>query len=730
MTPPRTSRTRSGEAVNHRRRRARRRARAARKKRWVLLGAILAIVAVGAAAAAVGGAAAIGSNCELSTLRPVSIGQNSFVYAADGSLLGSIPAEKNRQPVELRSMSRWLPRATIAIEDRRFYEHGGVDFEGIARALVEDIKAGEVVQGGSTITQQLVRNLYISNEKTLQRKVKEACLAIKLNRAWSKDRILAGYLNQVYYGSHAYGVEAASQTFFSKRSRNLSLVEAALIAGLPQAPSQYDPFKNPNRATSRRNEVLRAMYVNGDITRPELEAALAQPVKLRAGKLYTRIREPYFFSFVRDALIAEYGASTVRSGGLRVYTTVDRRMQIAARKAMTSVFPYKDDPAAALVAIDPRNGHIRAMVAATPGKRTNQFNLASQARRQAGSTFKTFVLTAAIAAGISPSTSYLSAPFEYDPAGDGDCDAEPPTAWCPQTYDHSYIGVTSIHNATLRSDNSVYARLTLDVGPEKVAEMARKLGVRSTLPIVPSLGLGAGEVSPLEMSSAYATLAAGGVYSQPTAIRKVVLANGQVDEDAGWGKVKRERVIPDWVAYEVTKILEDNVTGGTGYPNAYIGRPAAGKTGTTDDFTDAWFCGYLPNLQATVWVGYPKGKVPMDNVHGIRVAGGTFPAQIWGIFMRAVTDGRPVLDFQPAKESPVWTYHRLQYALDGYYDPGYSSSGDSSPETTPAETTTEETTTAEEQAPAPETTPAEPPPAEPPPDEPPPDEPPPGDGAA
>jgi penicillin-binding protein 1A len=370
------------------------------------------------------------------------------------------------------------------------------------------------------------------------------------------------------------------------------------------------------------------------------------------------------------------------------------------------------------------------MVAATPGKRTNQFNLASQARRQAGSTFKTFVLTAAIAAGISPSTSYLSAPFEYDPAGDGDCDAEPPTAWCPQTYDHSYIGVTSIHNATLRSDNSVYARLTLDVGPEKVAEMARKLGVRSTLPIVPSLGLGAGEVSPLEMSSAYATLAAGGVYSQPTAIRKVVLANGQVDEDAGWGKVKRERVIPDWVAYEVTKILEDNVTGGTGYPNAYIGRPAAGKTGTTDDFTDAWFCGYLPNLQATVWVGYPKGKVPMDNVHGIRVAGGTFPAQIWGIFMRAVTDGRPVLDFQPAKESPVWTYHRLQYALDGYYDPGYSSSGDSSPETTPAETTTEETTTAEEQAPAPETTPAEPPPAEPPPDEPPPDEPPPGDGAA
>ncbi|MGE5690434.1 MAG: transglycosylase domain-containing protein [Pseudomonadota bacterium] len=730
MTPPAG---RPIEGVNHRRRRARRRARAVRKRRLAILAVLAAVVVVSVSAAAVGGAAAVASNCELSTLRPVSIGQNSFVYAADGSLLGSIPAEKNRQPVALRAMSPWLPKATIAIEDRRFYEHGGVDFEGIARALVEDIKAGRVVQGGSTITQQLVRNLYISNEKTLQRKVKEACLAIKLNRAWSKERILAGYLNQVYYGSHAYGVEAASQTFFSKRSRNLTLVEAALIAGLPQAPSEYDPFKNPNRATARRNEVLRAMYVNGDVTRPELDAALRQPVRLRAGKLYTRIREPYFFSFVRDALIAEYGANTVRSGGLRVYTTVDRKLQIAARKAITQTLPYKDDPAAALVAIDPHNGHIRAMVAVTPGKRANQFNLASQARRQAGSTFKTFVLTAAINEGISPSTSYLSAPFKYDPAGDGSCDSDPPTAWCPETYDHTYIGVTSIHNATLRSDNTVFARLTLDVGPEKVAEMARKLGIRSTLPIVPSLGLGAGEVSPLEMSSAYATLAAGGVYSAPTAIRKVVLANGQVDEDAGWGKVKRERVIPDWVAYEVTKILEDNVTGGTGYPNAYIGRPAAGKTGTTDDFTDAWFCGFVPNLQATVWVGYPKGKISMDDVHGIRVAGGTFPAQIWGIFMRSVTDGRPVLDFAPATTSPVWTYHRLQYALDGsYYSSDSSSSGSSAPPPP-----TESQTTAEAPATPQPTTTAPPPQAEPPPPPPatepappPATEPPPGQGAA
>jgi penicillin-binding protein 1A len=704
MSPPRSGGPRFDPGANRRRRRARRRARSARRKRFAVLAIVLLVLAVGISAATVGGAAAIGSNCDLSSLRPVSIGQNSFVYAADNSLLGTIPAERNRQPVTLKEMSPWLVKATISIEDRRFYEHGGVDFEGIARALIKDLQAGEIVEGGSTITQQLVRNLYpVSNERTVERKIKEACLAIKLNRQWSKDRILAGYLNQVFYGSHAYGVEAASQTYFSKRARNLTLVEAATLAGLPQAPSQYDPIKAPERAKARRNDVLRAMYANGAITRQELEQALATPLRTRPGRLYSRIREPYFFSYMLEQLNKEYGARTVRSGGLRVYTTVDRRMQIAARKAITQVLPYKTDPAAALVAINPANGFIKAMIAVTPGKKGNKFNLASQGTRQPGSTFKTFVLAAAIAEGISPSTSYLSAPFKYDPAGDGDCDAEPPTAWCPETYDRSYTGVTSIHSATLRSDNSVYARLTLDVGPEKVAEMARKLGIRSRLPIVPSLGLGSGEVSPLEMSSAYATLAAGGVYSEPTAIRKVVLANGQPDVDAGWGKPKRKRVIPAWVAWEVTKILEDNITGGTGYPNAYIGRPAAGKTGTTENHADAWFCGYLPNLQATVWMGYPRAQIPMDNVHGIRVAGGTFPAQIWGIFMRSITDGKPVAEFVEPNESPVWTYHRLQYALDGSYSSESYSPSYSEPEETP--------TTTEEEAPPPEET-EEPPPEE------------------
>ena len=370
----------------------------------------------------------------------------------------------------------------------------------------------------------------------------------------------------------------------------------------------------------------------GDISEARYLHAVAQKnLKLKPGKLYTRIREPYFFSYVRDQLIDEYGANTVRSGGLRVYTTINPRLQVAARKAITDTLYLRNDPAAAVVSINPASGAIRAMTAVTPGRTGNQFNLVAQARRQPGSTFKTFVLAAAINEGMNPdSTYYTSAPFHYQP--------DPYTpAWDVQTYDHSYSGSISVHSATLASDNTVYAQLTLDVGPDKVAEMAHKLGIRSHLDVVPAMGLGADAISPLEEASAYATLAAGGIYSKPMAIRKVVLANGKEDTDAGWGKPQRQRVISDGVAYEVTKILEDNVLGGTGV-GAYFGRPAAGKTGTTDNHADAWFSGYVPQLETTVWVGYPQGEIPMENVHGIAVAGGTFPATIWKLFMETAMD--------------------------------------------------------------------------------------------
>ena len=300
-------------------------------------------------ASGVGAVAKFRSDCSLQELKAVQIGQNSFVYAANGSLLGSIPAERNRTPVLLWKVSPWMAKATVAIEDHRFYEHGGVDYEGIARAAWKDLRAGHVVQGGSTITQQLVRNLYISKERTFKRKIKEACLAIRLSRARSKDWILSQYMNQVYYGNHAYGIEAAAQTYFSRHAKTLTLAQSALLAGLPQAPSVYDPLHRPAAARARRDEVLRAMLTYGDITQAQYDQAVGQKnLLLRPGRLYTQIREPYFFSYVRDQLIAEYGANTVRSGGLRVYTTINPSLQVAARKAIRDTLYLRNDPAAAV----------------------------------------------------------------------------------------------------------------------------------------------------------------------------------------------------------------------------------------------------------------------------------------------------------------------------------------------------------------------------------------------
>jgi penicillin-binding protein 1A len=509
------------------RRRQRRRTKARRRRKLGIAAFLVVAVAIVLGTVGFGGAASISRDCNLSALRPASNGSNSFIYAAGGALLGSIPAEKNRQPVTLAQTSPWMARATVAIEDRRFYKHGGVDFQGIGRALVNDIRAGSAVEGGSTITQQLVRNLYIRhNERTLRRKAVEVCLAFKLSREWKKKKILAEYMNTVYYGNHAYGVEAAARTYFSRSAKKLSLLQSALLAGLPQAPSDYDPFDHPDLALQRRNDVLEALYRNHDISYGNYqEAVQITDLKLKPGHIYTRIREPYFFSYVRDELVKKYGAETVRSGGLKVYTTIDQRFQRAANRAVQDTLYYDTDPASAIVAIDPRNGAIKTMTAVTPGRTGNQFNLAAQARRQAGSTFKTYVLTEAIAEGVNPdTTSYVSAPLHYQP----DPYSE---AWDVSTYSHTYLGSTSITHATLASDNTVFARLTLDLGPERVAAMAHRLGVRSSLKTkegayVPSLGLGSIGVSPLDMASAYAKIAAGGILSETMAIRKVVLAVG------------------------------------------------------------------------------------------------------------------------------------------------------------------------------------------------------------
>jgi penicillin-binding protein 1A len=713
MTPS-DRRRRKPEPVpaNRRRRKRRAQTRRQRSRKTVLIALFVVVPIVVLVAGTIGATAVFGSSCDLKSLQPVAVGQNSFVYAADGSELGVIPAERNRTPVSRGQISPWVPKATVAIEDRRFYTHGGVDPVGIARAVVADVKARKFVQGGSTITQELVRNLYLSRERTLKRKLTEACLAIKLSRQWSKNRILTAYMNQVFYGNHAYGIEAAAETYFSRSARQLELDQAALLAGLPQAPTSYDPFRNPAAALQRRNEVLHALLVNKDITSSEYVRAKSQTsLGLDPGKRFNRIREPYFFSYVEDLLQQEYGSNTVREGGLKVYTTINPALQRAATSAIASVLNERSDPAAAIVSIDPRNGAIKAMTAVTPGRRGNQFNFVTSARRQPGSTFKTIALTAAVARGMDPfTTSYLSAPFHYQP--DSTCNpADPNCAWNVSTFEHTYHGVESVASATVQSDNTVYARLSLDVGPENVVAMARKLGIRtSPLQAVPSLALGSIGVTPLELASAYATLAAGGVYAHPMAITKVVLPNGKADTTAGWGAAHRERVVPDWVASTVTQVLEQNMLYGTGVGAHVANHTDAGKTGTTTSFADAWFSGYTPRLQATVWIGYPAGEIPMTNVHGVAVSGPGFPATIWHRYMSTAIGNGPDVPFAKPTTTPEWTTWQGQYQYSGASGSSSPLGATTSPTVASSPRTTTEAVTVPSTTAAPATTVAPPPP--------------------
>ena len=396
----------------HRARRKKRSARLRRRQQAGIAAILLVLLAVGAAAST-GAGIAFSAGCDLNALQPVEIGQNSFVYADDGSLLGTIPAERNREPVPMSAMTPWLAKATVAIEDRRFYEHGGVDYLGIARAAWTDVTAGKVVQGGSTITQQLVRNLYTGQERTFNRKVKEACLAIKLSRKWSKTKILNDYLNTVYYGNHAYGVEAAAQTYFSEHAQGSD----AAPGRADRRPAAGAVDLRPASTTRRRRcsgatRCCRRCSERRSSRRPPTtQAILVRSLDLKPGNVYTHITQPYFFSYVIDQLEQQYGANTVREGGLQVYTTIDPRLQYLAKKAINDVLPYKTDPAAAVVSVEPGTGAIRAMTAVVRTK-GNQFNLVAQSTRQAGSTFKTFVLAAAIEKGIDPdSTYYVSAPF-------------------------------------------------------------------------------------------------------------------------------------------------------------------------------------------------------------------------------------------------------------------------------------------------------------------------------
>ncbi len=562
----------------------------------------------------------------LSSCKPIDKGGNSTLFAADGSKLGVIASDEARTPVAIGRVPRDLQLATVAIEDQRFYEHGGVDKEGIFRAAVKDIEAGAAVEGGSTITQQLVRNLCIPYpEQNLERKIVEAQLAEEYSDRHSKRQILGQYLNTASYGtiqgSTAVGVQAASKIYFSRPVWKLDLARSALLAGLPQAPTEYNPILNAAGARERRDEVLDKMAELGYVSSAEAHAAEARGLGLDVSEGFFEHRQPYFFDYVEDKLIAKYGVNTVRQGGLDVHTTIDPKLQEVGLEAIRSSLPYSTDPAAAFVSIDPRNGQIRAMVSSS-SYADSQFNLAAQGHRQPGSTFKTFVLTTALKQGIDPySTYYVSKPLDLDLPRWGH--------WEVHTADEGYLGPVNLQQATVASDNTVFAQLDLDVGPEHVAATAKSMGITSPLDGIPAEGIGGLRigVSPLEMSDAYATLASGGIHRNPVAITRVVFPGGKVDRPEG---PDPERVVSAAVAYQVMRLLHDNITEGTGTA-AYTGcEGQAGKTGTTDGLTDAWFAGFQPNLSTVVWVGYPQSNaIEMTDVHGIEVFGGTFPAEIW-----------------------------------------------------------------------------------------------------
>ncbi len=607
------------------RRRQRRRGGARGKLLFVALGvaALLAIGTIGVVNWVLDVAA---KAPPLTSCKAVEVGGNSTLYAADGSKLGVIQSEEARAPISIERIPKSLQHATVAIEDQRFYEHGGIDPEGIARAALKNLEAGKTVEGGSTITQQLVRNLCISNPKRdLERKIIEAQLAIEYAEHHTRQEILGQYLNTASYGTlegaTAVGVQAASKIYFSKPVWRLGLKQAALLAGLPQAPSEYNPVLNPREARARRNAVLTKMASLGYISQRRAKQAQQSGLELDLDKGYFDKRQPYFFDYVENKLIEAYGVNTVREGGLNVYTTIEPHLQEIGLEAARSTLPYPEDPSSALVSIDPRNGQIESMVSSSDYE-LSKFNLAAQGHRQPGSTFKAFVLTTAIKQGIDPySTYYTSKHLDLNLPKWGH--------WEVSTADEGYLGRVNLQQATVASDNTVFAQLDLDVGPAAVAATAKSMGIESELDGIPAEGIGGLRigVSPLEMADAYATLASGGIHRNPTAIRRVVFPDGRADRPE---HPDPKRVVSAPVAYQVWRLLHDNIVEGTGTA-AYTGCPGqGGKTGTTDNFTDAWFAGIQPNLATVVWVGYPQSNaIEMTSVHGTTVYGGTFPAEIW-----------------------------------------------------------------------------------------------------
>ncbi|MDP2182418.1 MAG: PBP1A family penicillin-binding protein [Actinomycetota bacterium] len=587
--------------------------------KYVGLGALFAFIAlliVGAVAYA-----AVLKQIPDPGVKPKGRDQTSTITDRNGEVIAKLFAEQNRTDRPLEEIPTALRQAVIATEDQRFYEHKGVDPLGILRALWVDIRNPKAMHGGSTITQQYVKIAFVTPERSLKRKIMEAILAYRLEKRYSKDQILELYLNTIYFGHGAYGVESAAKTYFGQPVDKLKTSQCAMLAGVIKSPGRHSPYIDPDAARDRRSTVLDQMLELGFADQETHDKADVAKFHL-TGLGDDSTLAPYFVEHVKMQLTEEYGSETVYRGGITIKTTLDLRMQKAAEKAISESLDREDDPSAALVAVDPKTGAILAMVGGRDFK-TQQFNVATQGRRQPGSSFKPFVLATGLAEGISPEKTFPSGPASFKlPNGQ---------TWKVTGAGGGQTGLMRLRQATEKSVNSVFARLILDVGASDVVATAEKMGLHEGIFPVPAIALGGLEegVSPLEMASAFGTLANGGIHAEPFAVSEVANAKGDVMFEA---EPSSTEAIEPAVAYLTTDILTGVIKRGTG-TKAGIGRPAAGKTGTTQEYRDAWFVGYTPDLACAVWVGYAESQKEMKDVHGRAVTGGSFPAEIWKAFM-------------------------------------------------------------------------------------------------
>ena len=565
------------------------------------------------------------------------VAQPTKIYSADGRLLAKLYLE-NREVVPISQIATSLTEGIVSIEDERFYDHGGVDPIGLVRATLKT--ASGTRQGASTITQQYVRNTLLLDERTQMtatRKVREAYLAMELEKRYDKTKILEMYLNTVYFGEGAYGAEAAAQTYFARSAKDLTLAQGALLAGLLQSPSRLDPYDNPEGAVARRSEVLGRMLYNKKIDLAQYQQAKMEPLALMRTKepvdgVYSA---PYFVAHVKKVLQQQFTPAVVFKGGLTVYTTLNTKIQGYAEDAARESFKKPTDPEVALVSIDPRTGYVKALVGGRDYSK-KKFNLATQGYRQPGSSFKTFVLATAIEQGMPPW-------FEVDSSSPAEIPAKP-KVWIVDNSEGAGVGMMSLESATFSSVNTVFARVANEIGIANVAKMAKRMGIETKLPNYPSIALGAANVTPMEMASAYGTLATGGTHYPTAVITKVTDRDGQTIFES---KPKGTQVLKPAVARATTEILKGVIGQGTG-TRADIGRPAAGKTGTSQLNRDLWFVGYTPQLVTAVWVGYPTERTV--EIDGSRGFGGTVAAPIWASFMRRALAGKAKSDFAHASE--------------------------------------------------------------------------------